>query len=87
MTREAAAEAGLANLTTTYVNCYAYEGNKSVAYELYEQMGLVPDWVVVPVGSGPLLYGCGRVSTSCAGSTSSTRHPDSWPSNQRGVLP
>ena len=57
MTREAAAEAGLANLTTTYVNCYAYEGNKSVAYELYEQMGLVPDWVVVPVGSGPLLYG------------------------------
>ena len=57
VTREAAAEAGLANLTTTYVNCYAYEGNKSVAYELYEQMGLVPDWVVVPVGSGPLLYG------------------------------
>ena len=55
--REAAAEAGLANLTTTYVNCYACEGNKSVAYELYEQMERVPDWVVVPVGSGPLLYG------------------------------
>ncbi len=55
--REAAAEVGLANLTTTYVNCYACEGNKSVAYELYEQMGRVPDWVVVPVGSGPLLYG------------------------------
>jgi threonine synthase len=55
--REAAAEAGLANLTTTYINCYACEGNKSVAYELYEQMEQVPDWVVVPVGSGPLLYG------------------------------
>ena len=55
--REAAAEVGLANVTTTYVNCYAYEGNKSVAYELYEQMDVVPDWVVVPVGSGPLLYG------------------------------
>jgi threonine synthase len=55
--REAAAEAGLANLTTTYINCYACEGNKSVAYELYEQMDVVPDWVVVPVGSGPLLYG------------------------------
>jgi len=55
--REAAAEVGLANVTTTYVNCYAYEGNKSVAYELYEQMEVVPEWVVVPVGSGPLLYG------------------------------
>jgi threonine synthase len=55
--REAAAEIGLVNVTTTYVNCYAYEGNKSVAYELYEQMDVVPEWVVVPVGSGPLLYG------------------------------
>ena len=55
--REAAAEVGLVNVTTTYVNCYAYEGNKSVAYELYEQMEVVPEWVVVPVGSGPLLYG------------------------------
>jgi len=55
--REAALEVGLANLTTTYVNCYAWEGNKSVAYELYEQMDQTPDWVVVPVGSGPLLYG------------------------------
>src|SRR5919112_466690 len=55
--REAAAEVGLANVTTTYVNCYAYEGNKSVAYELYEQVEVVPEWVVVPVSSGPLLYG------------------------------
>ncbi|HLL51036.1 MAG TPA: pyridoxal-phosphate dependent enzyme, partial [Thermomicrobiales bacterium] len=55
--REAALEVGLANLTTTYVNCYAWEGNKSVAFELYEQMDQTPDWVVVPVGSGPLLYG------------------------------
>jgi threonine synthase len=55
--REAAVEVGLVNVTTTYVNCYAYEGNKSVAYELYEQMEVVPEWVVVPVGSGPLLYG------------------------------
>src|SRR5918995_368543 len=55
--REAAVEVGLANLTTTYVTCYAWEGNKSVAYELYEQMDQTPDWVVVPVGSGPLLYG------------------------------
>ncbi|HET7271765.1 MAG TPA: pyridoxal-phosphate dependent enzyme, partial [Rubrobacter sp.] len=32
--REAALEVGLANLTTC-VNCYAWEGNKSVAYELF----------------------------------------------------
>lgn len=55
--RDAAARLGLANLTTTYVNCYACEGNKSVAYELYEQMGRVPDWISIPVSSGPLLYG------------------------------
>jgi threonine synthase len=55
--RQAAAQLGLVNVTTTYVNSYAYEGNKSVAYELYEQMEVVPEWVVVPVSSGPLLYG------------------------------
>jgi threonine synthase len=55
--REVATKASLVNLTTTYVNPYACEGNKSVAYELYEQMDRAPDWVVVPVGAGPLLYG------------------------------
>ena len=55
--REVAADVGIANLTTTYINCYACEGNKSVAFELFEQLDRVPDWVVVPVGSGPLLYG------------------------------
>lgn len=45
------------NLTSTYLNPYAIEGNKTVAYELLAQLGHVPDWIVVPIGAGPLLSG------------------------------
>lgn len=45
------------NLTSTYLNPYAIEGNKTVAYELVAQLGRVPDWIVVPIGAGPLLSG------------------------------
>lgn len=46
------------NTTTTYVCPYTIEGLRSVAYELCEQMGgAVPDWISIPVGSGPLLLG------------------------------
>lgn len=56
MAREAAEQYGWANLTSTYVNPYMLEGDKTVAYELYEQLdGQVPDRVFVPVGAGPLL--------------------------------
>jgi threonine synthase len=52
----AAEEHGWANLTSTYVNPYMLEGDKTVAYEVFEQLGRrVPDWVLVPVGAGPLL--------------------------------
>lgn len=57
LAREIASGLGWVNLSTTYINSYAVEGNKSVAYELFEQLGNVPDWVVVPVSAGPLLYG------------------------------
>lgn len=42
---------------TTYrkANPYQAEGPKTIAYELYEQMGRVPDAVVVPVGGGGTL--------------------------------
>lgn len=55
----ATAEAGDAfNLTSTYLNPYAAEGDKTVAYELAAQLGgRVPDWIVVPIGAGPLLSG------------------------------
>lgn len=53
------AEQGKAfNLTSTYLNPYAAEGDKTVAYELVEQLtGRVPDWIIVPIGAGPLLNG------------------------------
>ncbi len=57
LTRELAYKYEWANLTSTFLNPFATEGDKTVAYELYQQLGLVPDWIVVPVGAGPLLAG------------------------------
>lgn len=55
---EAAAQGDAFNLTSTYLNPYAAEGDKTVAYELAEQLeGRVPDWIIVPIGAGPLLSG------------------------------
>lgn len=59
--REACKRYGYANLTSTYVNPYTVEGDKTVAYELFEQMGgKAPDWITVPIGTGPLLSGVYR---------------------------
>ena len=56
LARAAAEDYGWANLTSTYVNPYMLEGDKTVAFELFEQLGeRVSDWVLVPVGAGPLL--------------------------------
>ncbi len=58
---KALAEAGDGNsfnVTSTFLNPYAGEGDKTVAYEIYRQLGTVPCWVVVPVGAGPLLVYC-----------------------------
>lgn len=44
-------------ITSTFLNSFATEGDKTVTYELYQQLGLVPDRIVVPVGAGPLLAG------------------------------
>lgn len=46
------------NVTSTFLNPYAGEGDKTVAYEIYRQLGTVPCWVTVPVGAGPLLVYC-----------------------------
>ncbi len=49
---------GWYNITTTFLSAFPTEGNKTVAYEIYLQLGnSVPDWVIVPVGAGPLLVG------------------------------
>ena len=50
------AAAGWLNATTTFTCPYVVEGTRTVAYELWEAVG-VPDWVAVPIGAGPLLAG------------------------------
>jgi threonine synthase len=59
--RKAAENYGWVNLTTTFANPYVVEGNKTIAYEIIESMNtVVPDWVVIPVGDGPVLVGVWR---------------------------
>jgi threonine synthase len=55
-----AARSGWANLTTTYVNPFMIEGDKTLGLELFEQLGRAPDAVIVPVGAGPLLAAIGK---------------------------
>ncbi|WP_422768867.1 pyridoxal-phosphate dependent enzyme [Plantactinospora sp. WMMC1484] len=45
------------NVTTTYRNPLLTEAYRPIAAELVEDLGAVPDVVVVPVGAGPLLRG------------------------------
>lgn len=58
---EASSYFNWANLTSTYLNPYALEGDKTVAYELFCQMnGEVPDYVFVPIGVGAFLTGIAK---------------------------
>ncbi|MEE9152338.1 MAG: pyridoxal-phosphate dependent enzyme, partial [Thermoplasmata archaeon] len=57
LARELSREYGWVNLTSTFLNPFATEGDKTVAYELYLELGGAPDWIVVPIGAGPLLAG------------------------------
>jgi threonine synthase len=53
-----AERSGWANLSSTYLNPFMLEGDKTLAFELVEQLGgRLPDAIVVPVGAGPLLAG------------------------------
>jgi len=45
------------DLTSTFLSPYPVEGDKTVAYELYKQLGRAPDWILIPVSVGPLLVG------------------------------
>lgn len=45
------------NVTTTYRNPLLSEAYRPMAFEIVEQLGSVPDGVVVPIGAGPLLRG------------------------------
>jgi threonine synthase len=57
LTRELSQKYRWINLTSTFLNPFATEGDKTVAYELYQQLNFVPDWILVPTGAGPLLAG------------------------------
>jgi threonine synthase len=59
----------LANVTTTYVNPYGTAALSTIAHEVLEQLGGIPDYVLVPTGAGPLVKGVvqGFREMSCAG--------------------
>lgn len=59
--REATAQAIKKAAETTYYASHVYnplffEGTKTMAYEIYEQIG-IPDYVVIPAGNGTMLLG------------------------------
>jgi threonine synthase len=62
-------KAGYVNATTTFISPYSVEGGRTVAYELVDDMAGSPDWIVVPIGAGPLLVGLlhGFAELSAAG--------------------
>jgi threonine synthase len=57
LARKASIEWKLMNLTSTFLRPYGVEGDKTVAFELFQQLGRAPDWIVIPVSVGPLLVG------------------------------
>lgn len=38
--------------TARFINPYQAEGPKTMSYEIFEQLGQAPDWVIVPTGGG-----------------------------------
>lgn len=56
--REISKRHGWFNLTSTFASPYPTEADKTVAYEIWEQFdGELPDWILIPIASGPLLVG------------------------------
>jgi threonine synthase len=55
---EAVSDERVLNATAVYsANPFVASANRTVAFELVDQLGRAPDWVTVPVGAGPLLGG------------------------------
>jgi threonine synthase len=56
----------MVNLDLTFSNPYSVEGNKTIAYEILEQLHWeVPNWVITPVGSGNLIVGIFKGFQEC----------------------
>lgn len=45
------------NVTTTYLSPFGLEGYKTIAYEIFDDLKKAPDFIFIPVGAGPVLYG------------------------------
>jgi threonine synthase len=43
--------------TKRVANPYQMEAPKTIAYEIVDELGRAPDWIVVPVGGGATLHG------------------------------
>jgi threonine synthase len=58
---ELSAETGVYNSSTArHINPYQAEGPKTIAFEIYEDMGCAPDWMIVPAGGGGTYAAIGR---------------------------
>lgn len=57
--REKAAQEGLYYTSHVY-NPFFYEGTKTYIYEVYEQLGRIPEHIPLPVGNGILFLGVVR---------------------------
>ena len=53
---EVCAKRGWFNRNTGH-NPFTREGKKTAAFEIFEQLGKIPDWVVVPTGDGNIIAG------------------------------
>ena len=53
---EVCAKRGWFNRNTGH-NPFTREGKKTAAFEIFDQLGKIPDWVVVPTGDGNILAG------------------------------
>jgi len=71
---EICAKTGIYNSSTArHINPYQAEGGKTIAYEIFEQLGAAPDWVIVPAGGGGTYASIARgfIELAEAGLTSS----------------
>src|SRR5437867_4321849 len=60
--KDACKETGFFNVATMY-EPYRVEGKKTMGYELLEQLGGLPDWVVFPTGGGTGVVGLWKAFT------------------------
>lgn len=61
--------------TARHINPYQAEGGKTISYEIYEQLGDAPDWMIVPAGGGGTYSSIARGFTELKDSGLTTKIP------------